>query len=171
MGYLNPLERYGYEAIARDAGAAGVDGFIVVDLPPEEAEEFHGAVRGAGMDLVFLLAPNTDEDRIRRICERASGFVYYVSLKGVTGSAAIESESVARKVAEIKRLTDLPVGVGFGIRDGESAARIGAVSDAVVVGTALVSRVEALAGTPEAIAPALAEVVGSMREALDASAA
>jgi tryptophan synthase alpha chain len=170
MGYLNPIEHYGYRRFAADAAEAGVDGFIIVDLPPEEAAELHAAIREAGMDLVFLLAPNSDGERVARICERASGFVYYVSLKGVTGAATLQAAEVEANVRQIKSVTDLPVGVGFGIRDGDSAARIARVSDAVVVGTALVSRVEALAETPEAIAPALADIVSEMRSAMDATA-
>ncbi len=171
MGYLNPIERYGYERIAADAAAAGVDGFIVVDLPPEEADTLYAAVRGAGMDIVFLLAPTTDAERMRLVCRYASGFVYYVSLKGVTGAKTLDADAVAGKVAEIRACTDLPVGVGFGIRDGESAARIAAIGDAVVVGSALVGRIEELAGDTAAIAPALAEIVAGMRAAMDAPAA
>jgi len=145
-----------------------VDGFIVVDMPPEEGEELHACLRGHGLDLVFLLAPNSDEPRIRAVCERASGFLYYVSLKGVTGAANLDTEAVAAKLARIKRITALPVGVGFGIRDGASAARVARVSDAVVVGSALVARVAERAGEPEAVPGHVAELVASMRAAMDA---
>lgn len=171
MGYLNPIERYGYERFARDAASAGVDGFIIVDLPPEEAGPLHEALTRAGLDIVFLLAPTTDIERVSLVCKRASGFVYYVSLKGVTGAASLDVDAVRSKVAEIKTCTDLPVGVGFGIRDGESAARISAVSDAVVVGSALVGRIEELADRPDEIAPAIAAIVADMRVAMDAAAA
>jgi tryptophan synthase alpha chain len=167
MGYLNPIEAKGYAATAASAREAGVDGFIVVDMPPEEAAELHGCLRGQGLDLIFLLAPTSDEARIRSVCELASGFVYYVSLKGVTGAGHLDSDAVARKVAQIKTITDLPVGVGFGIRDAASAARISRVSDAVVVGSALVSRVCEHAATPLSIPAHVAELVASMRHAMD----
>ena len=171
MGYLNPIEARGYAQVAHEASEVGVDGFIVVDLPPEEADELHAAFTAAGLDLIFLLAPTSDESRIRRICERASGFVYYVSLKGVTGAGHLDVADVAQKVATIKSLTELPVGVGFGIRDPDSAARIGAVSDAVVVGSALVSRVAERAQTPHAVPAYVAELVAAMRTAMDAGRA
>lgn len=170
MGYLNPIEAKGYEKTAADASDAGVDGFIVVDMPPEEGDELHGALRAKELDLIFLLSPTTSEARVRRICESASGFVYYVSLKGVTGAGHIDVEEVARKVNWIKSLTSLPVGVGFGIRDGDSAARIAAVSDAVVVGSALVSRVAERSDDPDAVPAYVAELVATMRGAMDAAA-
>lgn len=170
MGYLNPVEAMGYAKAARRAAEAGVDGFIVVDMPPEEATDLHGCLQAEGVDLIFLLAPNSDAARIRTICERASGFVYYVSLKGVTGAGHLDADAVAAKVSEIKSITALPVGVGFGIRDGDSAARIAQVSDAVVVGSALVSRVGERAGDPQSIPAHVAELVASMRAAMDAAA-
>lgn len=168
MGYLNPFEVAGYERFAEAASRAGVDGLLTVDLPPEEAEAFLAAVRKHGMDLIFLLAPTSDDDRIRRICEAASGFVYYVSLKGVTGASNLEVSSVAEKVANIKRFTDLPVGVGFGISDGRTAAEVAAFSDAVVVGSVLVKTIESLIDDPEAIPEALARVLAEMRRSMDA---
>jgi len=168
MGYLNPIEAMGYAETAARAARAGVDGFIVVDMPPEEAADLHHCLRDAGLDLIFLLAPTSGPERIRAVCDRASGFVYYVSLKGVTGAGHLDVEQVAAKVAEIKRVTDLPVGVGFGIRDGDSAARIGRVSDAVVVGSALVSRVAERAGDPGSVPAHVAALVADMRAALDA---
>lgn len=170
MGYLNPFEIAGYEAFAKSATDAGVDGVLTVDLPPEEADEFLAAVRANGLDLIFLLAPTSDEARIRRICDTASGFVYYVSLKGVTGASNLDIASVAEKVNEIKRFTDLPVGVGFGISDGKTAAEVAAVSDAVVVGSALVRTVESLSDRPQDIPQAVAEVLAEMRRAMDARA-
>jgi tryptophan synthase alpha chain len=170
MGYLNPIEAKGYERVAERAAEAGVDGFIVVDMPPEEAGDLHGCLRARDLDLVFLLAPTSSAARIRAVCERASGFVYYVSLKGVTGAGSLDVDQVAAKVAEIKAVTDLPVGVGFGIRDGDSAARIGRISDAVVVGSALVSRVAERRDDPGAIPDHVAELVATMRAALDAPA-
>ena len=167
MGYLNPIEAKGYAETAAAAAAAGVDGFIVVDMPPEEASELHGCLRERSLDLIFLLAPTTTEERIRKICEQASGFVYYVSLKGVTGAGHLDTGDVADKVAQIKGVTGLPVGVGFGIRDGDSAARVAEVSDAVVVGSALVSRVAERLEQPDTIPDHVSELVASMRTAMD----
>ena len=170
MGYLNPLEAAGYAQAAERAAAVGVDGLLTVDLPPEEADEFVRDVRASGIDPVFLVAPTTSDERIERICSEASGFVYYVSLKGVTGASTLDVEDVAERMARIRRATDLPVGVGFGIHDGASAARIARVSDAVVVGSAIVSRVEANAGSPGALPGILADFVGELRSAMDAAA-
>lgn len=171
MGYLNPFEAMGYTAFAESAASAGADGVITVDLPPEEAEEFVAALRGRGLDPIFLLAPNSSVERITQICAMASGFVYYVSLKGVTGAGHLDVDAVRAKVSEIKSLSGLPVGVGFGIRDAESAARISAVGDAVVVGSALVERIEKHGAEGEALARDLAALVNGMRSAMDATAA
>jgi tryptophan synthase alpha chain len=168
MGYLNPFEVAGYEEFANAAAQAGVDGVLTVDLPPEEAEAFRGALRARDIDLIFLLAPNSDDERIARICAQASGFVYYVSLKGVTGAGHLDVADVENRVRRIKALTDLPVGVGFGIRDGESAARVAAVSDAVVVGSALINKMEAFMDKPSRIPEEVAAVISSMRTAMDA---
>ncbi|MDH3315869.1 MAG: tryptophan synthase subunit alpha [Gammaproteobacteria bacterium] len=170
MGYLNPFEIAGYDAFARAAADAGVDGVLTVDLPPEEAAEFLAAVRANDIDLIFLLAPTSDEARIQRICDTASGFVYYVSLKGVTGASNLDVASVAEKVANIKRFTQLPVGVGFGISDGRTAAEIAAVSDAVVVGSVLVKTIESALDRPQEIPRLLAGVLAEMRQAMDARA-
>ena len=170
MGYLNPFEIAGYKAFAESAAKAGVDGVLTVDLPPEEAEEFLTAMRAKDLDLIFLLAPTSDEARIRRICDTASGFVYYVSLKGVTGASNLDVTSVAQKVNEIKRFTKLPVGVGFGISDGKTAAEIAAVSDAVVVGSVLVKTLESTLDHPQEIPKRLAAVLAEMRRAMDARA-
>lgn len=168
MGYLNPFEVAGYEKFAKAAADAGVDGILTVDLPPEEADGFRSALRAHDIDLIFLLAPTSDEERIARICAQASGFVYYVSLKGVTGAAHLDVADVETRVQRIKALTDLPVGVGFGIRDGETAARVAAVSDAVVVGSALITMMEASMDTPSRIPDEVAALVSSMRTAMDA---
>ena len=169
MGYLNPLEAAGYAAAAERAAAAGVDGFLTVDLPPEEAGELVRALRANGIDPVFLVSPTTSDERIARICGEAGGFVYYVSLKGVTGAANLDVDEVAERMARIRRVTDLPVGVGFGIRDGASAARIARVGDAVVVGSAVVARVEANAGSPDALPGVLAAFIAELRAAMDAA--
>ena len=169
MGYLNPLEAAGYAAAAERAAAAGVDGFLTVDLPPEEAGELVRALRANGIDPVFLVSPTTSDERIVRICGEAGGFVYYVSLKGVTGAANLDVDEVAERMARIRRVTDLPVGVGFGIHDGASAARVARVGDAVVVGSAVVARVEANAGSPDALPGVLAAFIAELRAAMDAA--
>ena len=170
MGYLNPLETVGYARAAQRAAAAGVDGLITVDLPPEEAEELVREVRANGIDPVFLISPTSSDERIARICGAASGFVYYVSLKGVTGAANLDADEVAERMTRIRRVTDLPVGVGFGIHDGASAARIARISDAVVVGSAVVSRVESNIESPDALPGILAAFIGELRSAMDAVA-
>ncbi|MCW7552182.1 tryptophan synthase subunit alpha [Endozoicomonas gorgoniicola] len=139
MGYLNPIEIMGYEVFAESASKAGVDGVLVVDLPPEFADALVAQIRPKGIDMINLITPTTSDERIKKICSVASGFIYYVSLKGVTGSARLDVTSVQQRVAHIKQFTDMPVGVGFGIRDGESAAAISQAADAVIVGTVLVS--------------------------------
>lgn len=164
MGYLNPIEVMGYEGFAEAARAAGVDGVLVVDVPPEEGEALVAALRGEEIDLISLLAPTSTAERIRRIAEVASGFVYYVAVKGVTGAGHLDVGAVAEKLREIRRLVPLPVGVGFGIQDAESARRVAAVADAVIVGSAIVSRIEALLDTPERVP----EVIGSFLRELGA---
>ncbi|WP_297527084.1 tryptophan synthase subunit alpha [Thiohalobacter sp.] len=167
MGYLNPVEVMGYEAFAEAAREAGVDGALTVDLPPEEAHDLVVALRGAGIDPIFLLSPTTGETRMDRIASVASGFLYYVSFKGVTGANRLDVSAVAERLSLIRRHTALPLGVGFGIRDAESAAAVARVADAVVVGSALVQRVAELADRPEAIAPAVTGVLREMRAAMD----
>ncbi len=167
MGYLNPIEVMGYERFAGAARAAGVDGVLTVDLPPEEAGELGGALMSHGIAPVFLLAPTTTETRIAEICRMARGFVYYVSLKGVTGSDRLDPVAVAGKLALVRRHTDLPIGVGFGIKDPESAAQVAAVCDAVVVGSALVARLEALCGERERAEREIASFLAGLRAAID----
>ena len=140
MGYLNPVEIMGYEKFAQEASTAGVDGVLTVDLPPEEAEEAMSIFSKNNLDPIFLIAPTTTEDRIKKVCSVASGFVYYVSLKGVTGAANLDIQGVADKMKQIRAHTDLPIGVGFGIKDAETAASVGSVADAVVVPPAPVTR-------------------------------
>lgn len=167
MGYLNPVEVWGYSDFAAAAAAAGVDGMLTVDLPPEEAEEFTAAMRAVGIDCIFLLAPTSDADRMRKVSALASGFVYYVSFKGVTGANRLDIDSVSSKLKELRKHTALPVGVGFGIRDAESAARVAAVADAVIVGSVLVGQIAELAGQPDKIPPALAATITELRAAID----
>ena len=167
MGYLNPIEVMGYEAFASAAREAGVDGALVVDVPPEEGHGLVEALRNQGLDLVYLLAPTSTERRIGLIGEVASGFVYYVSVKGVTGAGHLDTDAVAEKVAAIKARIPLPVGVGFGIKDGDTAARVARVADAVIVGSAIVGRIEALAGTPERIPGVISDFLTGLRAAID----
>lgn len=167
MGYLNPIEVLGYAAFAKDAAQAGVDGVLTVDLPPEEAGEFVPAMRAHSLDPIFLLAPTSDAERLRRILAVASGFVYYVSLRGVTGAAHLDLTEVRTKVNAIKKQTALPVGVGFGIGTPEDAARVAVFADAVVVGSALVKRIAALAATPDRIPAEAAAFLASLRTAMD----
>jgi tryptophan synthase alpha chain len=168
MGYLNPLEVMGYREFAEAASAAGVDGVLTVDIPPEEAELFVPAMKERGIDPIFLLAPTSHRARIERITKAASGFVYYVSLKGVTGAANLSLDSVRAKLAEIRDCTDLPVGVGFGIKDAQTAAAMAEFADAVVVGSALVSRIEANLERPDQAVVEIAAVLREMRAAMDA---
>jgi tryptophan synthase alpha chain len=167
MGYLNPVEVMGYALFAEMAAEAGVDGLLTVDLPPEEADDLLRALGPKGIDPIFLLAPTSSERRIRRVCDAASGFVYYVSAKGITGSVNLAIGEVADKVSGIRKVTPLPVGVGFGIKTPENAQAVAQVGDAVIVGSALVKRVEALAERPEEIAPAVTELLVAMRHAMD----
>ncbi len=167
MGYLNPIEVMGYEAFATAASGAGVDGVLTVDLPPEEGEDVLPMFQQAGLDPIFLLSPTSTAERIAKICAMAHGFVYYVSLKGVTGAANLDVAAVADKVGQIRALTDLPIGVGFGIRDAESAARVAQVADAVVVGSAVVNRIAANAGEPDRIKAEISALLSGMRAAMD----
>lgn len=171
MGYCNPIEAIGVDVFAERAAAAGVDGVIVVDVPPEEGEELIRAVTEHGIDPIFLVAPTTAEERMARICSTAGGFVYYVSLKGVTGAATLAYDEIDAKLNAIRSHTALPVGVGFGISDGESAARIGRFADAVVVGSAVVSRIAENRDDPAGMEREVRTFVASLRSALDATAA
>lgn len=169
MGYANPIERYnqrlGEGAFVRDVKAAGVDGVLVVDYPPEECEAFAAQMRAAELDPIFLLAPTSTEERIKDVARIATGFVYYVSLKGVTGSGAIDTRSVAEALPRIRAHVKVPVGVGFGIRDAETAKAVGAVSDAVVIGARIVSLLETQ--TRDNVASAGAAFIAEIRTALD----
>ena len=167
MGYLNPIEVWGYAAFAQAAADAGVDGILTVDLPPEEATEFTAAMKENAIDTIFLLAPTSDDARMQKVSEAASGFIYYVSFKGVTGANQLDVSSVAAKLRELRRHTTLPIGVGFGIRDAETAGQVAKIADAVVVGSVLVNQVAELAGTPEAIPAALATIVADLRAGVD----
>ncbi len=168
MGYLNPVEAYGYDTFAKDAVEAGVDGVLTVDLPPEESNQLVKVLQQQNIDPIFLLSPTTTDERIKMITHAGSGYLYYVSLKGVTGSSALNVAEVADKVATIKSQTDLPVGVGFGIKDAESAAAVSAVSDGVIVGSAIVKIIEDNVDDTDTILNQIGSLLSSMRTAMDA---
>jgi tryptophan synthase alpha chain len=171
MGYLNPVETRGVEAFAKKAQASGVDGVLLVDLAVEEANDYLPTLRAHGLDCIFLLAPTSPDERIAAIAREASGYLYYVSLKGVTGAATLDVASVEAALARIRRHTELPLAVGFGIRDAASARAIGALADGVVVGSALVAEVERLQDRPGELPGVLQEKLGVLRAALDSLAA
>ena len=171
MGYLNPIEVMGYETFAKTASENGIDAVITVDMPPEEAEDYIAALRKHDIDPVFLIAPTTTEDRIDKIAAVASGFVYYVSLKGVTGASTLNVDEVAQRVDVIEKHMNLPVGVGFGIKDAETAASVSQCADAVVVGSAIVKMMAAQKdtkqGQTETIVKDVTDLLAGMRKAMD----
>jgi len=167
MGYLNPIEVMGYQTFVDKAAKAGVDGLIIVDLPPEESAEFAEVLKPQGIDQIFLISPTTQGKRLDKICEVATGFLYYVSLKGVTGSNQLDVKAVDDKLNEIRSKTSLPLGVGFGIKDPKIAEDVGRVSDAVVVGSALVERIAEHAGNSEKMKTEISMFISSLRNALD----
>jgi tryptophan synthase alpha chain len=164
MGYANPVERMGYAAFADAAQAAGVDALLTVDIPPEEVERINTELRRVGMDNIFLIAPTTPPARIGLIAEQASGFIYYVALKGVTGAGHLDIADVANHLARIREATRLPLAVGFGIKDADSARAIASAADGVVVGSALVQRLAEAAGRGEGGATAIAPAVALLAE-------
>jgi len=165
MGYANPIERMGQDLFISEAANAGVDGVLVVDYPPEECEEFAAKMQKNGMDTIFLLAPTSTEERIALVGKIASGYVYYVSLKGVTGSGNLDLGAVAEMIPRIKKHVRVPVGVGFGIRDGATAKAIASVSDAVVIGSRIIQELEN--STPENGVAAVKSFISGVRRALD----
>ena len=165
MGYANPVERYGIDRFVADGKGAGVDGVLVVDYPPEECEGFAATLRTNGLDPIFLLAPTSTEARMAHVGRIASGYVYYVSLKGVTGAGHLDTAAVAAMIPRIKQFVKLPVGVGFGIRDAKTAQAVAAVSDAVVIGTALVQLLETC--RRDNVAAAAGSFIKNIRTALD----
>jgi tryptophan synthase alpha chain len=166
MGYANPIEAMGAQRFVAEAKAHGVDGVIVVDYPPEECEEFARLSRESGIDPIFLLAPTSTEHRIAQVGRVGSGYLYYVSLKGVTGAGNIDLDEVAARIPRIRAATKLPIGVGFGIRDAESARRVASVADAVVIGSRIIQEIEA--GAPETAAARVKAFIRPIRAALDA---
>jgi tryptophan synthase alpha chain len=167
FGYYNPFFRYGVDAIARDAAAAGVDGVLCVDLPPEEAGELRAAAQAAGLDLIALLAPTTPAARVRAIARSASGFLYFVSVLGVTGARATLPDELPALVTAVRQVTDLPIGVGFGVQSPEQAAWIAGFADAVVVGSALARIIEDAA--PDEAAARVGGFVGGLAAAMRAA--
>jgi tryptophan synthase alpha chain len=169
MGYLNPIEAMGYKRFAQTAAEVGVDGVLTVDMPPEEAWELLATLQAADIDPIFLLAPTSPPERMQKIAALARGYIYYVSLKGVTGAATLNVNDVRQKLATIRRYTDLPVGVGFGIKDAAAAAAVARLADAVVVGSALVSHIEQLTSEPERLQAEIVTLLSAMRQAMDAA--
>lgn len=170
MGYANPVERYDQKhsagAFVRDAAAAGVDGVLIVDYPPEECEAFAASLRAHGMDLIFLLAPTSTDARMAQVARVASGYVYYVSLKGVTGSGALDTAAVEQMLPRIRQHVHIPVGVGFGIRDAATAQAIGRVADAVVIGSRIIQLIEEQEHAK--VVPITIDFLRGVRKALDA---
>ncbi|BEU97623.1 tryptophan synthase subunit alpha [Acidovorax sp. DW039] len=170
MGYANPVERYdqkhGSGAFVRDAAEAGVDGVLIVDYPPEECEAFAASLREQGMDLIFLLAPTSTDERMAQVARVASGYVYYVSLKGVTGSGALDTSAVEQMLPRIRQHVHIPVGVGFGIRDAATAQAIGKVADAVVIGSRIIQIIEDQEHAK--VVPLTVDFLRGVRKALDA---
>ena len=175
MGYANPVERYDQKhgtpgttgsAFVRDAAAAGVDGVLIVDYPPEECEAFAAELRAHGMDLIFLLAPTSTSERMAQVARVASGYVYYVSLKGVTGSGALDTAAVEQMLPRIRQHVHIPVGVGFGIRDAATAQAIGKVADAVVIGSRIIQLIEDQEHAK--VVPLTMDFLRGVRKALDA---
>ncbi len=168
MGYLNPVEAMGYETFAQAAAEAGVDGVLTVDMPPEESTGYLQAIKDTGLDRVFMVSPTTPDNRLAAVNEQGSGFVYYVSLKGVTGSKALDVADVNQHVAALKQHTQLPIGIGFGIRNGEAAYNMAKIGNAVIVGSALVTILETHADSDKAqMMAAITEKMTEFKEAID----
>jgi tryptophan synthase alpha chain len=170
MGYANPVEKYdlvhGAGSFIRDAVVAGIDGLLIVDYPPEECEDFAARLQAAGIDLIFLLAPTSTEARMAQVARIASGYVYYVSLKGVTGAGNLDTDAVSKMLPRIRQHVSIPVGVGFGIRDAHTAQAVGATADAVVIGTKIIQLIETQ--PRERVVPVVSEFLAGIRDALDA---
>lgn len=165
MGYANPIERMGTDVFVRKVATKGVDGVLVVDYPPEEATDFAARLRQAGMDMIFLLAPTSTDDRIRKVGRIAGGYLYYVSLKGVTGAGNLDIGEVTSRIEKIRKYVTIPVGVGFGIRDAATARVLGAVADAVVIGSRIIQELEK--AEPENAADTVRAFIADIRKALD----
>ncbi len=170
MGYLNPIEIMGYKRFAELVSDAGVDGVLIVDMPPEEATEFTALMTEHEINTIFLISPTTSAERIEKINKFASGYLYYVSLKGVTGANTLDIDSVTEKLQQIRAITDLPVGVGFGIKDGITARAVSRVADAVVVGSALVNQVAEHQNDQQLMNEKVSDILLDMRNMMDAPA-
>jgi len=166
MGYTNPIERYGVSRFAAAAAEAGVDGLLIVDCPADEAKELQSELQKVGLHQIFLVAPTTNEARLDRAAQLAGGFVYYVSLTGVTGAATLNTDALGPMIERIRKQIDLPVAVGFGIREPEQAARVSQVADAVVIGSALVSRLDEAVDVESAVA-ITHKYLSPVRQAMD----
>lgn len=169
MGYLNPVEAMGYQAFAQAAQQAGIDGVLMVDMPPEESGDNAKVFANHNLDIIYLIAPTTTDARISEIAKFSSGYVYYVSIKGVTGSAEIDVADVSKNLERIRSRVDIPVGVGFGINNGAAAAAVATVADGVIVGSALVNKIAANADAPEKAITEVQTVLADMRSAMDAN--
>lgn len=168
MGYANPIERMGYQAFAEAAEQAGVDGLLTVDLPPGEAADLDHELKSRGLSNIFLIAPTTTDARAAEIVQKGSGFIYYVSLKGVTGAGHLDVDAVAEKLTQLRQMTDLPLCVGFGIKDAESAKAVAANGDGAIVGSLLVNKMGEMADNgAQEIAAAVAELIKPIRVGLD----
>ncbi len=168
MGYANPVEAMGYEAFAARAKAAGVDGVLIVDYPPEESAEWVGHLKNEQIDAIFLLSPTTPQARIEQVSDLAQGYVYYVSLKGVTGSFSLDLHDVASKLTQLRSHISIPIGVGFGIRDADTARAVGELADAVVIGSRIIEEIEKSSGKD--MLTNVHHLVSSLRAAIDEAA-
>ena len=167
MGYLNPIEAMGYEDFANAAQRADIDGVLTVDLPPEEGVECSALLKARGIDPIFLLAPNSTDERVKKMDAAGSGYIYYVSLKGVTGAGHLNIADVESKVHQIKQNTQLPIAVGFGVKDAETAKSIAKIGDGVVIGSALINKIEANLDDPDLAKKEIIDLLTSIRQALD----
>jgi tryptophan synthase alpha chain len=167
MGYLNPIEAMGYESFANAAQRADIDGVLTVDLPPEEGEQCAALLKERGIDTIFLLAPNSSNDRIEKMSALGSGYLYYVSLKGVTGAGHLNAADVENKLKQIQAITALPVAIGFGVKDAETAKTIADLGDGVVVGSALISKIESNLDNLDQAKSEMIGLLSTMRQAMD----
>ena len=169
MGYANPIERMGQDKFIEEAVKAGVDGALVVDYPPDESHDFAQKAQASGLNIIYLVAPTTTDARIKATAAAASGFIYYVSLKGVTGAATLDVQDVSDKVAHLRQFTDLPINVGFGISDATSARAVAQVADGVVIGSKIIQLVESAQSEGQDMVQVVSAWVSDIRSALDAS--
>lgn len=167
MGYLNPIEAMGYETFANAARDAGIDGVLTVDLPPEEGQECATLLKERDIDPIFLLAPNSSDDRIKKMADVGSGYLYYVSLKGVTGAGHLDIQDVKNKLEQIKAITRMPVSIGFGVKDADTAKTVSELGDGVVIGSALISKIEQNLECPDRARQEIIGLLSQMRQAMD----